>query len=161
MQESEEMARTIIDQMIAGKTWTSYLSNLLIIAVAAGIAEEFFFRGILYFLLGKVIKNRHTVIWIIAFIFSAVHLQFYGFLPRMLLGAYLGYLLLSSNNIWLPVLSHILNNALVLTAMYLPPLASTTLFADTLSNTEILWMGIISLPSLFALRYCLKAIKRN
>jgi hypothetical protein len=45
--------------------------------------------------------------------------------------------------------------------MYLPPLASTTLFADTLSNTEILWMGVISLPSLFALHYCLKAIKRH
>ena len=47
-------------------------------------------------------------------IFSAIHFQFSGFIPRLLLGAYLGYLFYWSRSLWLPVLAHFLHNALSL-----------------------------------------------
>jgi membrane protease YdiL (CAAX protease family) len=53
-----------------------------------------------------------------AFIFSLMHLQFYGFLPRIILGVILGYLFVWSKNLWIPILIHFLNNALVVTFSY-------------------------------------------
>ena len=67
--------------------------------------------------IGKYTTNPHTVIWIAAALFSAFHLQFYGFLPRMLLGAYFGYLLYWGKSIWLPVFAHFTNNAVAVIGM--------------------------------------------
>src|SRR5690606_27732574 len=81
---------------------------------------EFLFRGCVQGILMRWFKNPHTAIWVTAIIFSAIHLQFYGFLPRMLLGALFGYLLFWGKSIWLPVLAHFLNNAFAtISAFYL------------------------------------------
>ena len=66
-------------------------TNLLVIALLAAFAEELIFRGIVQKLLMERIKNVHLAIWIGAFIFSAFHLQFFSMLPRICLGAALGY----------------------------------------------------------------------
>ena len=88
------------------------ISNILVFAVLAGICEEFFFQGALQPLLMNWTRNPHVGILLTALIFSALHFQFYGFIPRFLLGLYLGYLFYWSRSLWLPILAHVLHNAL-------------------------------------------------
>lgn len=88
--------------------------NILVIGVLTGIGEEFFFRGALQRGLAWCGVNPHTAIWTSALIFSTVHFQFFGFIPRMLLGALFGYLYLWSGNIWVNAFAHALNNSLVI-----------------------------------------------
>lgn len=88
--------------------------NILVIGILTGIGEEFFFRGALQRGLIWCRVNPHTAIWTTAIIFSAVHFQFFGFIPRMLLGAFFGYLYWWSSNIWVNSLAHALNNSLVI-----------------------------------------------
>jgi len=105
---------------LSDTTYWGLLINLLVVAVIAAIGEEFLFRGCVQGILTRGFRNPHAAIWVTAIIFSAIHLQFYGFLPRMLLGALFGYLLLWGKNIWLPVLAHFINNATaVISAFYL------------------------------------------
>ena len=92
---------------------------ILIVGVLTGIGEEFVFRGIVQRLFLEKFRNRHIAVWTTAIIFSAIHFQFYGFVPRMLLGAFFGYLLVWSGNIWLPVTAHALNNSLSVIGAYI------------------------------------------
>ena len=108
----EENATAMIEIMQGTGTWADLLMNILIIGVAAGVSEELFFRGALQRLLSTGGVNMHAAIWISAMVFSAVHMQFFGFIPRVLLGAYFGYLLVWSGSIWLPAAAHALNNTI-------------------------------------------------
>ena len=128
MKELEERANDLVLLMTESKTIPVLLLNLLLMAITPAICEEFFFRGTLQPLLQKWIKNKHIAIWITAFIFSAIHLQFYGFIPRFLLGAYLGYLMLWSRSIWLPVFAHFLHNGITILLVF---------FAGRSGNMEI------------------------
>lgn len=110
MRKQEDAAEEITLLLLSDNTPLRLLANLFVIAVTAAIAEEFLFRGAVQRILERRIASGHLVIWITAIIFSAIHLQFYGFIPRLLIGAYLGYLLLWSRNIWIPVFAHFLNN---------------------------------------------------
>src|SRR5690606_3070331 len=106
--------------LLSETSYTGLITSLLVVAVIAAIGEEFLFRGCVQGILMRWFKNPHTAIWVTAIIFSAIHLQFYGFLPRMLLGALFGYLLFWGKSIWLPVLAHFLNNAFAtISAFYL------------------------------------------
>ncbi|KEO73281.1 CPBP family intramembrane glutamic endopeptidase [Anditalea andensis] len=96
-----------------------YLASILVIGIFAGIGEEYLFRGILQPKLHQYTGNAHLGIWIAAFIFSAIHVQFYGFFPRLLLGALFGYLYLYSGSLFYPMLAHMLNNSLTVTLVYL------------------------------------------
>lgn len=112
MREMEESARAMMEQMLAGDSITILLVNLFIIAVMAGIVEEFLFRGALQQIINKITSNYHIAVWVSAFIFSAIHFQFYGFVPRFILGALLGYMFVWSGNLWVPVIVHFTNNAM-------------------------------------------------
>ncbi|WP_448519221.1 CPBP family intramembrane glutamic endopeptidase [Rhodoflexus sp.] len=92
--------------------------GLVVIAVIPGIGEEWLFRGFLQKRLQQLFGNPHVAIWTAAIIFSAFHLQFYGFVPRMILGAVFGYLFLFTGNLALPMLAHFFNNAYTVLLMY-------------------------------------------
>lgn len=96
-----------------------YLVNILVLGLIPAIGEEFLFRGIFQRLFQEWTKNIHWGIWIAAFLFSAMHMQFYGLLPRMVLGAFLGYLFYWSQSMWVPVIAHFLNNAFAVTFYYM------------------------------------------
>src|SRR5690606_2134932 len=96
-----------------------FLAGILVIGVMAGIGEEYLFRGIIQPKLHAYTGNAHAGIWITAIIFSTIHFQFYGFLPRMMLGALFGYLYLYSGSLVYPILAHILNNTFTVVAVYL------------------------------------------
>lgn len=117
MRAQEDLAERLTMTLLSDNHVEAIIANLIVIALAAGITEEFLFRGALQRVIGKYTTNPHTVIWIAAALFSAFHLQFYGFLPRMLLGAYFGYLLYWGKSIWLPVFAHFTNNAIAVIGM--------------------------------------------
>lgn len=109
---TEKSSEVMLERLMAGGTISSLLISLFIIALMAAITEEFFFRGVMQQIFNKITNNYHWAIWITAFIFSAVHMQFLGFVPRFLLGALLGYLFVWSGNLWVPIIVHFLNNAM-------------------------------------------------
>ncbi len=110
MKESEEEAAKSIKIMFGPTDFPNLIMSILIIGVLAGLSEELFFRGALQKILKGAPMNAHIAIWLTAFIFSAIHMQFYGFIPRMLLGAFFGYLVWWSGTLWLPIAAHIFNN---------------------------------------------------
>ncbi len=119
MRAQEDNMAQITQQAVMVDDVGKLLLNLLAIAVLPAIGEEFFFRGALQDILKRIFKNEFVAVWIGAIIFSAIHVQFYGFFPRFLLGLFFGYLLVWTRNIWIPVLAHFVNNAsVVLLAFY-------------------------------------------
>jgi len=118
MRRQEDQMAELTRQLLTMKTIGSLLINLLMLAIIPAIGEEFIFRGCLQRLFKQLTNNHHIAIWLTAFIFSAIHMQFYGFLPRMLLGAMFGYLLVWSNSLWLPILAHFVNNATAVVTAY-------------------------------------------
>lgn len=114
MRDLEEAANHILEIVTSQRSSWDLVSNILVFAVLAGICEEFFFQGALQPLMMNWTKNPHVGILLTALIFSALHFQFYGFIPRFLLGVYLGYLFYWSRSLWLPILAHVLHNALSL-----------------------------------------------
>lgn len=111
MRIQEETARQLTESLLNNPGILAFISNLIVIAIVAGITEEFLFRGALQKVIERGISNHHIVIWVAAILFSAFHLQFFGFIPRLLMGAYFGYLLYWGKNIWVPVFAHFMNNA--------------------------------------------------
>ena len=90
--------------------------NIFMIALLPAIGEELIFRGVLHKIFVRWTGSVHIAIIVTGFLFSAMHLQFYGFFPRWLLGVMFGYMLVWSGTIWLPVFAHFVNNA---TAVFL------------------------------------------
>jgi membrane protease YdiL (CAAX protease family) len=91
---------------------------ILVIAVLPAIGEEIVFRGLIQNELYRGTKNIHVSIWVAAILFSAIHMQFFGFVPRLLLGALFGYLYYWSGNLTLAMLAHFVNNGISVVAMY-------------------------------------------
>lgn len=118
MRRQEDSAAGLTEDLIMVSTIDKLLLNILFIAVLPGIAEEFFFRGALQNIFTRIFKNPHLSIWVVGIVFSAIHIQFYGFLPRMILGVFLGYFFLWTGNIWVSVFIHFLNNASVVVAAF-------------------------------------------
>jgi len=111
MERSEKESADLIKVIIMESSVSGFLYNIVILALIPAIGEELLFRGVLQKIMGRWLSNQHVVIWLVAIIFSAIHLQFFGFVPRMLLGAFFGYLYVWSKNIVLPIFGHFVNNA--------------------------------------------------
>lgn len=129
-------------------------------ALCPAITEEFFFRGALQRLIGKWNPNPHFVIWSAAILFSAFHLQFYGFIPRMLLGAYLGYLLLWTRSIWIPVFAHFINNATAVIGMSDKNLRESALVTGEIPTDQIFQYGIAAAISLILFIFLNQYLKK-
>ncbi len=108
----EEAAEASMMLMLEDRSPISLIVNIMIIGIAAGVCEELLFRGAVLGLLLRTRVSVHLSVWIVALLFSAMHMQLFGFVPRMLLGAYFGYLMVWSRSLWLPVLAHVLNNTM-------------------------------------------------
>ncbi|MEL6866556.1 MAG: type II CAAX endopeptidase family protein [Bacteroidota bacterium] len=115
----EEQTGQMVNQLLQADYGLEVLFNVLIIALIPAIGEELVFRGILQKQIERQLKEPIGAIWLSAILFSAFHLQFEGFLPRMLLGALLGYLLYWTGNLWVPIVAHFFNNASQVIVQYL------------------------------------------
>ncbi len=93
----------------------SLLWSFLFFALLPALVEELFFRGALLLSLRKLLANRiHLSIWLAAIIFSLVHMDLMGFIPRTLLGAYFGYAYYYSKSLWVPIALHTINNSMAI-----------------------------------------------
>ena len=111
--DMEELNGSVGEKMLATRSIGGLVSGVLVIGVLTGIAEEWFFRGGMQRLLTGCRINHHIAIWTTAIIFSAMHFQFFGFVPRLLMGAWFGYLVWWTGSIWASSFAHALNNSLV------------------------------------------------
>ena len=119
MKETEEEASKITEAFLNVKTTGGLLVNILMIAIIPALGEELFFRGLLQRLFSEWFKNVHIAIFFTAFLFGAIHLQFYGILPRIFLGVVLGYLFFWTGSLWVPVFAHFINNGSAVLISYL------------------------------------------
>lgn len=119
MKNAEENAAAITEAFLNVKTIFGLAFNLFMIAFLPAIGEELLFRGVIQKIFTRMTKNHHWGIWISAILFSTLHMQFYGFIPRVLLGAMFGYMLVWSGSIWLPIIAHFINNGLAVVAFFL------------------------------------------
>lgn len=146
MRQQENIAEEMTQNLLDVKTISELLLLILIVGLMTGVGEEFTFRGIILNLLSEKGHNAHIAIWITAVIFSAIHLQFYGFVPRLVIGAFLGYLLIWSRSIWLPVFAHFVNNSLAVISSYV---VSNGYYSDKIdsigtSQDGTLWAAFVS-----------------
>lgn len=111
MKAKEAQMAHLTEKLLYTTSIGGLLFNLFMIAVIPAIGEELLFRGCLQPIFYRWTRNPHVAIWITAILFSAIHMQFYGFLPRMLMGAAFGYMLYWGKSIWLPIIAHFVNNA--------------------------------------------------
>lgn len=114
MRSMEDAAMETTKLLLSGRTPAMLILNLIVVAGLAAFSEELFFRGALQQFLCERFRNGHVAVWLSALLFSLVHFQFYGFLPRMMLGVLLGYLFLYTRNLWVAVIFHFVNNATVI-----------------------------------------------
>ncbi len=120
-----------------------YLIALVVIALVPAIGEELLFRGLIQKLFGRALKNHHLAIWISAIIFGVFHMQFYGVIPRIFLGALFGYLYYWSGHLSLAMVGHFMNNGLTLTLLYFSQLKFLSYdITDTQSSPPIYVVGL-------------------
>jgi hypothetical protein len=119
MKQMEKTATELTEILLKADTFNVFLLNLFMIAIIPAVGEELLFRGVIQKQLALLFKNTHAGIWLAAILFSALHLQFYGFIPRMFLGVLFGYLLVWTGSIWIPMIAHFINNAAAVFFYYL------------------------------------------
>jgi len=153
----EESAGRLTGLFLTGGNAYTLAFNMFMIAILPALGEEFLFRGVVQRLATELTANKHAGVWIAAFIFSFIHFQFYGFLPRFLLGLYFGYLLVWTSSIWIPVTAHFINNgvAVIYYHFSVKPVGETEM--DKLGTSSeynySLYLSIVSTILLVAFTY--------
>ena len=153
MKTSEESAKVLTEQFMQATTFGGLIINMLLMAVLPAIGEELTFRGVLQRLLTPRITSSspyrqtpHIAIWCSALLFSAIHLQFYGFVPRMLMGALFGYMLVWTGSLWIPILMHFTNNAMAVLLYFVSLRAGWDMEKmDAIGTNDTLWLGVVSM----------------
>ncbi len=167
MQQMEAQADQLLQNFLTYRNgaWWVLLLNLLVLAVLPAIGEELTFRGVLQQLLvsrkSKVESREHVAVWVTAFIFSFIHFQFYGFIPRLLLGALLGYALLWSGNIRYSMIMHGTNNALSVLLFYLGTYVwdMSQEQIDALGTEHTWWLTLVCTPLMILQIYAFRKLK--
>ncbi len=118
MKTMEGAAEIMIEKFMKVEGVSGLMFNIFMIAVLPALGEELMFRGVIQRIFTNWTRNHHWGIWISAFLFSAMHMQFYGFLPRMVLGGMFGYLLVWTGTMWVPILAHFVNNTMGVMGYY-------------------------------------------
>ena len=129
--EKEDMAMQITTFLTKFDSIGEFILAFVVIAILPGIGEELVFRGLLQPELHRATKNIHLAIWISAIMFSAIHMQFFGFLPRVLLGALFGYLYYWSGDLRISMFAHFINNGFSVLMMYLYQLGVVDMDLET------------------------------
>lgn len=119
MKMAEASAARLMEAFIRMDGPGLLLFNLFMIAILPAVGEELLFRGLLQRLFRDWTGNVHVAIILSATLFAAMHMQFYGVIPRMVLGMLFGYLYWWSGSLWIPIWAHLLNNGMVVVVAYL------------------------------------------
>lgn len=142
---SEDSAMAVTNMIMNIEGIWQLIITIIVVGVLTGIGEELTFRGIIQQLFVDGGKNRYVAVWLTAIIFSAIHFQFFGFVPRVLLGALFGYMFIWSGSIWLPIIAHIFNNSVALLSKYLADrgaIGNEYETVGTIGSGDIFWVAI-------------------
>lgn len=149
MKIHEDNAALLTEQFLQTHSTSGLIINILLMALLPAMAEEFTFRGVLQRLAtGSRSHNKvpHVAIWCTAIVFSAIHMQFYGFVPRMLMGALFGYAFVWTGSLWTPILMHFTNNAMAVLMYFVACRAGWNIEQlDAIGTNNTLWLGVVSL----------------
>lgn len=154
-QNAERMTRAFV----SGNGNVALFTNLILVALLPAICEEFLFRGALMRFVQFCFHKKHLAVWITAAVFSMVHGEFYGFIPRFVLGLFLGYIALYTNSIWPAVAAHFLNNGLALMILHFHWDESVYFLSE--AYTFPAWLTAVSTVIAFFLWLVLYRIDRN
>ena len=158
MRAMEEAATALTERFLQADSIGGLLINIGLMALLPALAEELSFRGTLQQVLcsrqsSAISSQTHIAIWTTAIVFSAVHMQFYGFVPRMLMGAMFGYVFVWTGSLWVPVIMHFVNNGMAVVVYYIEQsvansqqlTANNQNIADTFGAGDTWWVGVISI----------------
>lgn len=156
LRKLEQEAETLMQMLLAEQSISGLLLNLFFIALMPAITEELFFRGALQRIFEEKM-NLHLSVWITAIIFSAYHFQFFGFFPRVFMGAMLGYMAVWSKSLYLPIAAHFANNAAaVLVSFFVARGALANVDVDKIGAGSQWGIALCSLVAVVALMLMLR-----
>jgi membrane protease YdiL (CAAX protease family) len=118
MKTKEALASRLTDLLITSSGALTLTLNIIILAIVPALSEELLFRGVLQQIMNRLLRSSHAGIWVTAIIFSSIHLQFFGFLPRLVLGLVFGYLFYWTGNLWYSIAAHFVNNLIPVIISY-------------------------------------------
>ncbi|MCX6271024.1 MAG: type II CAAX endopeptidase family protein [Bacteroidetes bacterium] len=151
LQIKEDQADVLTKTFLSTKSLSGFLVNLLMIGILPSVGEEFLFRSVMIRLFREWTGNIHWAVVLSAILFSSMHMQFYGFIPRVVLGLFLGYLFAWSGNLWVPVLAHFMNNGLAVIAAFLYTRGLSRFDVETLGTQPAFWEVGISIVLVISL----------
>lgn len=162
MLEAEERNQKLLTAALTMDSVGELMVCIFIVALVPALGEELIFRGILQDRLYKWSKNEHLSVWLIAIVFSAIHMQFQGFIPRMLLGAILGYMFVWSGSLWLPIIAHFFNNAFQVVVYYYQTKVLKGRTVDISELPEVYWwQALISFVIVVGLMMLLRNVGKS
>lgn len=142
--DKEQEAKRLTELFLQVSTIKGLLINLFMMAIVAAIGEELVFRSVFQSIFIKIFKNPHIGILFASILFSLIHFQFYGFIPRFILGLFLGYFYYWSGSIMVPIFMHFLNNALAVIGFYLHHNGLIDVAMEDLGTVSSAWPIILS-----------------
>ena len=143
--KSEEQLKILTEHITNFQSLTHFLLAIFAVAIIPAIGEELIFRGLIQSLFVRVLKNHHVAIWLTGFIFAAIHLQFFGLAPRMLLGVVFGYMYHWSGKLSTAMIGHLVNNGLALLFLYVAQSGVVDISTEQLDEVAPWPMVLISL----------------
>jgi uncharacterized protein len=146
MRSSEKSAENLTLAFLSSSSAEVFVLNTLMIAILPAIGEEILFRGVLLKIFTQWLRNHHLSIFVTAFLFSAIHFQFYGFIPRFLMGLAFGYYVHRTSSLWVPVAAHFVNNFAAVVVAFLAATGIITTDIRTFGSTN---SSILILCSVF------------
>lgn len=155
MRQMEESALAMTEKFLNTSSFGMMIVNLFVMALLPAVCEEMMFRGWLQRVLGNRL-NYHVAIWVSAFIFSAIHFQFYGFVPRMIIGAALGYLYCYTGSLWAPIIAHFTNNAAAVISAFLVYNGYVSINLDLIGTGDTWYLSVASVAVCLALMGVIK-----
>jgi len=155
MRQKEDQLAVLTKFLTTYQSLSQLFIALIVVVLLPALGEEVLFRGIIQRKLFQQWGNFHVAIWVSAAIFSAIHFQFYGFLPRMMLGALFGYLYYWTGSLWVAILAHFVNNGFVLVMVFLYNIKALNM---NIEETKTMPLATVILSSVltFAILYTIK-----
>jgi uncharacterized protein len=145
---SEDQAADITQMILSSQGLVPILTTVISVAIIPAVFEELVFRGVVQPLLARSTQRIHLSIWLTAALFSAIHMQFYGFIPRLFLGAMMGYLVIWSGSLWTSIIAHLFNNLMAIVIFNNNGHQLETSGAETATDWAIYAVSIVALVGL-------------
>lgn len=161
MQQSEVRARELTEAFVDVDTFGGLMVNVVMIALLPAVGEELLFRGALLRIFRDWSNSAHFAVVITAVLFSALHMQFYGFLPRMVLGVFLGYMFVWSGSLWVPIIVHFVNNVVAVMIIFFMNRAGKEMEVEDIGASSSMFVIILSLLLVISLILFIYANERR